>query len=113
MAETSANARGSTTVAVAALDPNAGVRLRSVAGGTFFRLGPPIIFVIALLVIWQFAVDFYQVKEIVLPTPTAIFARAVNVFPLLIKHAWPTAYESLLGFVFAGIFGVSLATVLV
>lgn len=113
MAEHSANTQDSTTVAVAALDPSAGVKLRGVAGKAFFRLGTPIIFVSVLLLVWQIAVDFYKVKEIVLPAPSAIFARAVDVFPLLIKHAWPTTYESLVGFALAGMFGIALATVLV
>jgi NitT/TauT family transport system permease protein len=113
VAEPSAKRQDGTNVAVAALDPNAGVKLRTAAGGAFFRLGPPIVFAIALLVVWQVGVEFYKVKEIVLPTPTAIFTRAVDVFPLLIKHAWPTTYESLIGFVFAGVFGITLATILV
>ena len=72
----------------------------------------PIVAALVTLLIWEAAVDAFQVPEVILPPPSAIAAQfAANPW-ILLKHLVPTALESLLAFGIAVPVGVLLATLL-
>lgn len=68
--------------------------------------------VAVLLVLWEALVRHYDVAPSLLPAPTAIWHRLVEVWPTLLQHARPTALETGLSFVIATLVGVGLAILL-
>lgn len=101
-------------LAVATLDPNAGAaQIKAMAGQALFRVGTPVVFAASLLGLWEFLVAYYAVPSVILPAPSVIFDRIVQVHPFLLQHLVPTTLEAIGGFVLATVFGVSLATALV
>jgi len=73
------------------------------------RIVLPILTPVVLLLIWQWAIGYFNVPPSLLPAPTVVFERLQETFPLLIGHAWPTTVESVLSFALATVFGVGLA----
>lgn len=71
-------------------------------------------FTAALLIgFWEAAVPLLGIPHVLLPPPSAIAARLVQLFfPLILQHAIPTILESLIAFVISSILGVVLAGVL-
>lgn len=66
-------------------------------------------FCILLLLAWQLLVPLLDIRSSVLPLPTAIAAAFVNDFSLIAQHAWPTLYETVVGFLIAAVLGVAIA----
>jgi NitT/TauT family transport system permease protein len=48
------------------------------AGGSAVRLVVPLIFGVTLLVLWELAVQLYQISFVILPAPSAIWARMLT-----------------------------------
>jgi NitT/TauT family transport system permease protein len=69
----------------------------------------PIGFAAMVLVIWQAAVVWARVPEVILPPPSAIFDQLTEHWRLILKHAVPTTIETLLAFGIATPLGVALA----
>jgi len=84
----------------------------SAQDSAFRRIGLPLLFALGTLALWEAAVRFFAIREVLLPTPSAIGARLVETFPLLMQHAWPTVWESVAGFAIASVLGVALAALL-
>ena len=72
----------------------------------------PVAFAAAVLMLWEFLVDFYQVPKVILPSPMDIYQRTVTAWPFLVQHAIPTGVEAASGFMLATILGISLAVLL-
>jgi NitT/TauT family transport system permease protein len=66
-----------------------------------------------VLAAWEAAVAALHVKAVVLPRPTAVAAVALDRWPLLVEHLWPTFYQVLLGFLLSVAGGVAIAVLLV
>ncbi len=79
---------------------------------TLRRLGLPIAFAAAVLLFWELGTRWAQIPEVLLPPPSAVLDRLINAFPLLMKHAWPTIWQSLAGFTIATVMGITLASAL-
>lgn len=80
--------------------------------GPLQRVGLPLAFAVGTLVLWEIVVRAFDIREVLLPTPSAIARRLVETFPLLMEHAWPTVWESVAGFAIASLLGVALAALL-
>lgn len=76
------------------------------------RIVLPLLFAVSTLALWEAAVRAFGIREVLLPAPSAIARRLVDTLPLLLQHAWPTAWESIAGFAIASALGVALAALL-
>lgn len=72
----------------------------------------PILLALAVLMLWQFAVVFGNIPEVILPSPVAVFQAVVDQHEILLRHAVPTTLESAAGFILATAFGVAISVAL-
>lgn len=86
--------------------------MEGAAGSALRRIGLPVLFALATLLAWEAAVRLFAIREVLLPAPSAVVARLIDTFPLLMQHAWPTVWESVAGFAIASLLGVALAALL-
>ena len=90
------------TVAAPAIEARANARTID-----WIRLAPWIC-TIGLFVIWQAAVMLFDVPYYILPSPTRIFAAAVEFAPGLWSNSLQTLWTTLAGFALAIVFGLAL-----
>jgi ABC-type nitrate/sulfonate/bicarbonate transport system permease component len=69
---------------------------------------PPLVLVVALLLLWQALVTLLGVQSWLLPSPLQIVRAGWAARRLLGPHVWQTAQETLLGFAAALVIGLSL-----
>lgn len=62
---------------------------------------PSLMFFILLLIIWEWAVRYFEIKEYILPSPSAVGSSLINKRVLLWDHGLQTIYEAVLGFLLA------------
>lgn len=67
----------------------------------------------SILVAWQFVVPAAGVPAYIVPTPTAIFSTFAKSWPLLLDNFWPTAIESVAGFLIGNLAAILMAIVFV
>lgn len=79
------------------------------AGTVASHVLPPLLFAIAVLVIWQVGVRVAGVEETTLPAPTEVFSAMWDIRQLLIDNSWVTIKEILIGYAGAIVLGVGLA----
>src|ERR1700730_2752860 len=59
----------------------------------------PVAAALAVLVLWEALVRALKISPVLLPPPSMIGQRLVELFfPLLLRHSIPTAWESILAF---------------
>ena len=75
---------------------NAGLANRAKGSGT--RLAVPVIFGVTLLVLWEMAVQLYDISFVILPAPSAIWARMISETPTL----WADFQQTILKGALAG-----------
>lgn len=85
-----------------------GTRGRRIAAAVL----PPLLFAVAVLVIWQLYVVIGGIKESTLPKPTDVAASMWDNRTMLIENAWVTIKEIALGFIAAILLGVGLAVLI-
>ncbi len=73
---------------------------------------PPTLLILALLALWQAAVEVFQVQAWLLPSPLAIVRAGWAAHSLVGAHVWQTAQETLLGFAAALAVGLALGILL-
>lgn len=95
---------------VAVAPPN--LERRDLSRHPALQLGLPILFAAAVLLLWEFLCRAYAVPEVILPTPSAIYARIISAWPFLVQHAVPTGAEAAIGFLLATVLGIALAVLL-
>jgi NitT/TauT family transport system permease protein len=64
-----------------------------------------------ILVMWQYTVRFFNIPEIVLPSPTDIAYYLIRRDSLFISHLWPTLLQTIWGFALAVAGGIVLAVI--
>lgn len=69
----------------------------------------PIVFQMVILLIWQVAVDKWQVPQYILPSPKDIIITLVNILPSITSHIYTSLYEALIGFAISIVFALILA----
>jgi NitT/TauT family transport system permease protein len=68
---------------------------------------------VGLFVAWEAAVRALEVKPIILPPPSAVFADLFSAPAWYLGHAWYTLIVTLAGFALSVVFGVLLAVLIV
>lgn len=68
---------------------------------------------IATLIVWEFVIVVFAVKEFLVPAPSKVFRQLVNPNLNWAHHFWVTAWETLAGFAVAAVFGVIVAYLIV
>jgi ABC-type nitrate/sulfonate/bicarbonate transport system permease component len=76
------------------------------------RYLPPLVLIVALLVLWQLAATVLHIQPWLLPAPTQILRAAVQAQGLLGQHILQTSTETLLGFVLALVVGLGLGVLI-
>lgn len=69
---------------------------------------PTLISVVIILLIWQFACQYFGISQNLIPTPIAIAQSTVDALPTLLPAALVTTQETLIGFALAIICGILL-----
>ncbi|MGN7977539.1 ABC transporter permease [Microbacterium sp. 22195] len=100
------NATMSLALAQAPGEPNAFVRW-------WQRSWHPVVFVVAVLLIWWLVTAMKWVKPFIIPSPGDTWAAFANNAAYLAQHTWVTTYETLVGFVIAVIVGLFVAVIMV
>src|SRR5471030_272296 len=72
------------------------------------ELALPWLVILGLLIFWQAVVQIFQVREFVLPSPTAIFAAFLEYREPITDHALFTLVNTLSGFGIGIVVGVLL-----
>lgn len=85
--------------------PSAGARAKHATA----MVGPPLLFLVIVLVVWQVGVRVAGVESSTLPAPTEIFSSMWEIRDLLFDNSWITIQEILIGYVAAIALGVGLA----
>ena len=70
---------------------------------------PATLFAVVLMALWELLARTLDVQPWLLPAPTDIAGELVDSFSLHMGEAWITIQEILIGFLFAGLLGASLA----
>jgi NitT/TauT family transport system permease protein len=68
-----------------------------------------LIALVALLLLWELAVDLGRIPVFVLPAPSNIWASIVKNWSALLAHSWVTLLETLAGFGLSVVIGIPLA----
>jgi NitT/TauT family transport system permease protein len=68
-----------------------------------------LIALVALLFLWELAVDLGRIPVFVLPAPSNIWASIVKNWSALLAHSWVTLLETLAGFGLSVVIGIPLA----
>jgi NitT/TauT family transport system permease protein len=104
---TRAEAIGEQTPAAEAAPPRNGVWARTA------RIRTIIAVFVATVVVWEFACRAFQLPEVLLPSPSLVFADMAKSTDWIFVHASYTLIATLLGFGLAVVFGVALAVAIV
>jgi NitT/TauT family transport system permease protein len=73
----------------------------------------PIVAVIVFLLLWWQAVEQFDIKPFIAPSPVAVAQVLSDRFGILMSNLMPTAIEAVLGFLLGNLAAVSLATAFV
>ena len=69
----------------------------------------PVATAIALLMIWQVGVRFFEVPTYIAPAPSDVGNALVNSFPILMMNFWPTLIEAVAGFLVGNLSAILIA----
>jgi len=73
----------------------------------------PVVAVLLFLLLWWQAVEIFDIKPFIAPSPIAVADVLVQRFDMLMSNLLPTAIEAVLGFLLGNFAAISLATVFV
>ncbi|WP_282609031.1 ABC transporter permease [Pelagibius sp. Alg239-R121] len=73
----------------------------------------PVLGALSILAAWQFLVPWTGIPAYIVPTPTTILGVFQKQWPLLLSNLWPTAVESVAGFLIGNSVAIFLAVVFV
>jgi NitT/TauT family transport system permease protein len=80
--------------------------LRGILGS---RIARPIIFVVALFVLWEAVIDVFRIPPYLIPAPLAVVKQLVAEWPRLLAESAVTTYATLGGFALSIAFGIPVA----
>ena len=75
--------------------------------------GPPVLITICLLMLWQVSIDLFQIPSFLLPKPSRVAARFIELRKIVLPHMWITLFEAVTGLVVAGAISIALAVAIV
>jgi len=73
----------------------------------------PVLFIAALVVLWQVLVALLQVPDYLLPAPSVIYGATAEGMAFFPNHIWVTFYETVVGFILAIVIGIALGMAIV
>jgi NitT/TauT family transport system permease protein len=73
----------------------------------------PVAAVLIFLLVWWQAVEIFDIKPFIAPSPVAVAQVLVDRFDMLMANLLPTAIEAVLGFLLGNFAAIALATVFV
>lgn len=73
------------------------------------NVAEPVLFFLALLVLWEILVEVIKVPAFILPPPHDLWTAFIKKLPILGNHAFITFIEAFGGFVLSLVFGVGFA----
>jgi NitT/TauT family transport system permease protein len=73
------------------------------------NVAEPVLFFLALLVLWEILVEVIKVPSFILPPPRDLWVAFIRKLPILGNHAFITFIEAFGGFVFSLVLGVGFA----
>jgi NitT/TauT family transport system permease protein len=88
--------------------PKEGTRKKAKGFGFLLPVGS----LLATILVWEAIVRLFNVPVYILPRPSAIFHTAIAQHQYLFKHAVSTSWAIILGFAWACIVGIPLATIM-
>lgn len=62
---------------------------------------PPVIIIAVVLIVWELAVNIFELRPQVLPAPSRVFEQGIEQLPLIMPHVWATLQVTLIGFAFS------------
>lgn len=72
----------------------------------------PLTVSILCIAAWQLYVDWSGILRVILPSPSDVVSYMISHWSLLIENAWPTLYQSLIGFGLAVVGGILIAVLI-
>jgi ABC-type nitrate/sulfonate/bicarbonate transport system permease component len=72
----------------------------------------PIVFIIILLVLWQFIVTIGGIEKYIMPAPTDVVQTLIKDFKVMIPHTLTTLYEGMIGFLISIVLSIILAIIM-
>lgn len=72
----------------------------------------PIVFILILLIIWEFIVNVGGIEKYILPAPTDVIKVLIKDFRTMIPHISATLYEGMVGFLIAIVLSIILAVIM-
>lgn len=74
---------------------------------------PPLVTIVALVIVWEAVVRIFHVPMYLVPAPSVVAERIASRYESFAMHTWTTTYESLLAFLFSIALGVPLGIAIV
>lgn len=107
--------RSSPVDAVAAVNMTQTIMAAQKSG--FFERNKGIVLPLAVfastLLLWEWAVRFFEVRAFIAPAPSTVLSTLVSEFPMLMQNLGVTAFESIVGFVIGNVFACLIAVAFV
>lgn len=75
------------------------------------ELWPPVLFGVAFVALWEWFVKARDVKPYLLPAPSAIWEQLSDNVDIILKAAWATGQNALVGLLLGLLFGVLMAVI--
>jgi len=73
------------------------------------NVAEPLVFFVALLILWEILVEVIKVPSFILPPPRDLYTAFIQKLPILGHHSWITFIEAFGGFALSLILGVGFA----
>jgi NitT/TauT family transport system permease protein len=73
------------------------------------RIARPIIFIVALFVLWEAVIDIFRIPPYLIPAPLAVVKQLIAEWPRLLAESAVTTYATLAGFALSIAFGIPVA----
>jgi len=80
---------------------------------TWRKMMPPLVTIVSLVVLWQLIVLIFRIPDYIIPSPIDVLKSFREDYAVLLDNLWPTALESVLGFLAGNIGAIILAIVFV
>src|SRR5215831_13111917 len=80
--------------------------LRGILGS---RIARPIVFIVALFVLWEAVIDVFHIPPYLIPAPLAVVKQLIVEWPRLLAESAVTTYATLGGFALSIAFGIPVA----
>lgn len=81
--------------------------------GPWRRALPPLVTIVSLIVLWELIVFAFSIPNYIVPSPIDVVKSFQSDYSTLLANLWPTALESIIGFIVGNIGAIILAIVFV